>query len=468
MGGLFWNGLQRSPLPICRRDLGWDNLSSRPVTGFRFLIALLALPFLGYALQSFSAFRTLHPAARWGLAGAFGAIMLCVQMLLFTWLGIRWSIWLLLCLPVLIAIGRRRFRRQAHVQERDGRTGLLAIIVTLVTLGATTYASVTARATSSDLLLFWGTKGQRFAQMAGIDVGFLRDPEHFLMHADYPPMLPCLYAWATLVAGRFAWGAALLSLPLFLMLAILTFFGFARPVLGRVAAAEYASILAALLAFVLISSYTAGNAEPLLIYFQVVALSAIVFAIDRPEGLPAAGVALAGGVLTKVEGMVFAALVVFAAVILMREARRWRSLTLLAGAPAIALAAWVFFCRSHGLLDFYDLNKRSQLMLGHIPVVLREVGRQAAYDAWFMPWIVVFVLSIGGKRTRASFLALAVALGFGGFIICTYLTSKEDPTLWIQWSAARLLITPLLCLFFVAPANASANAKSTRGEYHRG
>src|SRR5262245_49485222 len=172
-------------------------------------------------------------------------------MLLLTWLGIPWSIWLLLVLPLLIAIGPGGFRGQSPIDNRQSRAASFALVIILVTLGATTYATATARATSFDLVLFWGTKGQHFAQKAGIDVDFLRDPAHSLMHADYPPMLPCLYAWATLVAGRFAWGAALLSLPLFLTLTILTFFGFARPVLGRDAALEQTSILAALLAFVL-------------------------------------------------------------------------------------------------------------------------------------------------------------------------------------------------------------------------
>jgi len=273
--------------------------------------------------------------------------------------------------------------------------------------------------------------------------------------------LPCLYAWATLVAGRFAWSAALFSLPLFLTLAILTFFGFARPALGRDTALEHTSILAALLTLVLIEGYTAGGAEPLLVFFEVAALSALVFAADRPEGMAAGAVALAGAAMTKVEGVVFAALVIAAAALFLRSGWRWRSFALFAATPLILLAAWVLFCRSHGFLESYDLPARSRGTLKYLPVVLREVGREVSYSgARFAPWIAVLALAIRGKRSPASRMALAVAIGFGGFIVSTYLTSEVDPQKWIAWSASRVLISPLVCLFFWGAARASVVTES--------
>src|SRR5262249_10765408 len=383
-------------------------------------------------------------------------------MLLLAWLGIRWSVWLMIIPPVLIGLSRGGFRRERRKDIRLGGAARFALMILLLTLGAATYAAATARATSFDLLFFWGTKGQRFAQKASIDVNFLGDPAHCLMHADYPPMLPCLYAWATLVTGRFAWGAALLSLPLFLALAVLTFFGFARSTLGRDDALEQASILAVLLALVLIEGYTAGGAEPLLVYFEVVALSALVFAADRPEGMPAAAVGLAGAAVTKVEGLVFAALLIGAVALFLRGSCRWRPLALLAGTPTIFLAAWVIFCRSHGLLESYDLPARSRATLVYLPIVLREVGRGASYSTRFAPWIAVLALAVRGKRSPVSLIALAVALGFAGFTVLAYLTSKDDPRQWIVWSASGVLGTPLVSLFFWGAARASVVTESPR------
>ena len=73
-----------------------------------------------------------------------------------------------------------------------------------------------------------------------------------------------------------------------------------------------------------------------------------------------------------------------------------------------------------------------------------------------MPWIAVFILSLPGKLTRASLLALTVAVGFTAFILYAYLTSTANPHLWIGWSASRVLITPLVCLFFFAAARVTA------------
>src|SRR5262249_8258882 len=187
-----------------------------------------------------------------------------------------------------------------------------AFAATAAVLGVVAYAAGTARATAADYVLFWGTKGQRFAQARAIDVDFLRDPMHYLIHPDYPPLLPCLYAWASLVAGRFAWGAALLSFPLFLAFTALTLYGFATPRVGRRTAAEYACLLAVLLGFLGLSNMIGGDAEPVLFLFEVLTLSALMFAGGGAAGRAAAAVGLAGAVLTKIEGTVFAALVVAA------------------------------------------------------------------------------------------------------------------------------------------------------------
>jgi len=427
------------------------------MNGFLFFLGLLAPPLIGYGLLDFfPSFRSLHWASRLGLAGCLGALLLCAEMLLLTSLHVPWSVWLLLVPAVLLPIRRRRPRAHPEAVERKIRDGIPALMLIVLTLAAATYAAGTGRATSTDLLFFWGAKGQRFAQARSIDVGFLKDPAHLLMHSDYPPMLPCLYAWSALVAGKFAWGAALLSLPVFLTLAVLTFYGFARRALKVREALEQASLLAALLAFVMIAGYTAGNAEPLLVYFEVTALSALIFAAYRREGIPAAALALAGAALTKVEGIVFAALVAAGAILFIGSARRWRCLVLLAGAPALALGAWVLFCRFHGFHEVYALHSISRPTLAHLSAVLAQVGHQASYGFWFVPWIAVFILSLPGKLTRASLLALTVAVGFTAFILYAYLTSTANPHLWIGWSASRVLITPLVCLFFFAAARVTA------------
>ena len=110
-----------------------------------------------------------------------------------------------------------------------------------------------------DLLLFWGAKAERFAIAGGIDVAFLRDRDHWALHSDYPPLLSCVWAFASLVAGRFAWGACLGTLPVFSGFLVLAAWGLARLEQDERGAAASAALLGALLAATLPIAATAGN-----------------------------------------------------------------------------------------------------------------------------------------------------------------------------------------------------------------
>ncbi|HEY2798383.1 MAG TPA: hypothetical protein VGK26_10890 [Thermoanaerobaculia bacterium] len=415
------------------------------MTGWLFGSALAGLPLVGYPFARLRVFSTLTPAARWGLASGAGSLALCVSMLLTTALHVRWSVWLLL-LPSAAAmlVPGDRFRdRPAGPEPRPA----LALAALASILGVVAYAAGTARATAADFVLFWGTKGERFARARAIDVGFLRDPLHYLIHPDYPPLVPGLYAWGTLIAGRFAWRTALLSFPLFVAFAAITLYGFARPALGRRVALENACLLAVLLGFLGVANMVAGDAEPELFLFEVLALAALVFAGRSAAGLAAAAVGLAGAVLTKVEGTVFAVLVVGAYTVLGDSASRSRARTMavMGLPPAAALVSWLLFCRQNGLLDIFRLGARTRLTPGELPIVVRELVRYDLFGPRLAAWAVVGALLIARRPPRAAVFPLAVAAGFLGFMVYMYLSGKGDPTLWIQWSAARLSMTPLVC-----------------------
>lgn len=421
--------------------------------GALFLAGLAGIPLIGYPFTRLRVFAGLTRAARCGLACALGALVLCLEMLLTSALHVRWSIGLLL-LPSLAAAAVLALRRvrAAPEPESQGGTPVPALAALVAILGVVVYAAATARATASDFVLFWGAKGQRFGRVGAIDVAFLRDPLHALMHPDYPPLVPCLYAWGTLLAGRFAWGAALLSLPLVLAFAALTFYGFAQVRLGRRLAAEYACLLAALLGLLAVWKLLAGDAEPELFLFEVLALSALLFGGGSRSSLAAAGVGLAGAVLTKVEGTVFAALLAASYVVLVAAGRRRRAAAALVLPPAAALGGWLLFCRSHGLLDIYRVEGRGRLSLEHLPLILRELARYVLSGPGLAAWILIGALVLVRRPSRESLAALAVAGGFLVFMVYMYATAPNDPTLWIQWSAARLSMSALLCGFFAVAA----------------
>ena len=175
-----------------------------------------------------------------------------------------------------------------------------------------------------------------------------RFPHYFLMHADYPPLLPLVYTWCSIAAHRFSyWGAAFLT-PLYLLATVLAFRGFAAQKLGESTRNAFAALLAAVLAFGFAEGQVAGGADPQLIMFEVIAVAALTFA---PDAHVIAAIALAGAAFTKVEGAAFAVVVVVA---LHRWCERdWRRALVLTAPAAVLLGSWIAFARHHGLLDSY-------------------------------------------------------------------------------------------------------------------
>src|SRR5262249_28223369 len=208
-----------------------------------------------------------------------------------------------------------------------------------------------------------------------------------------------------------------------------------------------ACLLSVLLGFLGVANMVAGDAEPELFLFEVLALAALVFAGGSPASLAAAAVGPGGAALSRIRGTVFAAPVVGAYAVLGDSASRSRVRTAAALAlpPASALAAWLLFCRHNGLLDIFRLGERTRLSPGELPVVVRELVRYDVFGPRLAAWAVVGALLIARRPPRAALFPLAVAAGFLAFMVYMYLSGKGDPTLWIQWSAARLSMTPLIC-----------------------
>jgi len=62
------------------------------MSGLLFLVALAGLPILGLPLVPSSWIRKLHPGAVCGVAGVIGAVLLCTEMVVLTWAGVRWRL----------------------------------------------------------------------------------------------------------------------------------------------------------------------------------------------------------------------------------------------------------------------------------------------------------------------------------------------------------------------------------------
>ncbi|HEX2122572.1 MAG TPA: hypothetical protein VHL59_13110, partial [Thermoanaerobaculia bacterium] len=123
---------------------------------------------------------------------------------------------------------------------------------------------------------------------------------------------------------------------------------------------------------------------------------------------------------------------------------------LLIAMPAVLLVGgWVAFIVWNDLLFGYGGAKMG-IHLEIIPKVLLLTLKWGGYGLFGLTWIVPLVLVFLGDWRRAL-LPLAVALLTFGAAIFFYIHAP-DPSWWIAASAARVLLTPLLCVLVAACA----------------
>jgi hypothetical protein len=340
----------------------------------------------------------------------------------------RWRTGTLACPP-----------RPKDRQECLSSTGILAL---------TTYGLLTARETCGDLIYFWGPKGQRFYLAEKIDVAFLAFPHYRLMHPDYPPLLPLVYAFASSVAHGFSWWGALFTMVLLLLATALAFRGLAREAIGGERAAAYAMLLAAILAYGYARSMVAGAGEPMLLLFETIAVAALTFHDESRDGALIAAIALAGAAWTKVEGAAFVAIVVVAYIVTRRRVVR----AIAAAVPAaLLLGAWLLFAKKHDFIDQYG-RVGQRMHIEALGTIAKVTARQASYGAFYLPWLAGAVPFAFGRNWRRAALPLLVFLGLVASTVYFYLHGDAPVWWWIQTSAERVLLSALMTLLVAAAA----------------
>ena len=402
----------------------------------RFLLLTLLLPFLGAWVGA----RSLPLAARIPVYFACGLFTVVAEMFVLTCLGVPWSFWLLVPLPLLMLL-RPRGAAAASAAEVPRYPLLIAAAALLILFSATLAASLT----SGDYVIFWGTKGQHFGDVHTLDVPFMKEapPE---MHPDYPPLVPFYYAWTMLGGdGAFNWWGGILSAPMFLTLSVAAVYGYGRYAGIRIAA-PMAALLASSFAIFFIRNQIAGNAEAALLFFETIALAALICGRSRSDDLVAA-IALAGVALTKVEGGVFVALVL--ALSWLTRPGSWPS-RFIAGIrvgvlPVVALFSWLAYSHVHGLTEVY--TGRSDLSVAYFLPTFKTLWGELALHLWYTPWIAAAVVIVTGRIPRAL-PWLAASLAFIAFLLTVYMR----PNAHMEWSSGRALMTAVLLFYFAAMA----------------
>jgi len=404
------------------------------MTDVLFFAAFLVLPLFGLWTWRLECVQRMHFAGRVAVAGAAGAVTTAVVMAVFSLLRVPW--WAVLIAGVQLPLLYFARGGQALLPVRTGRSACPPRfnLYILGFLALTVYGMLTARESAGDLHFFWGPKAIHFADARGIDVAFLANKTN--PNPDYPPLVPLVYAWCTLVAGGFSWWGALLSSALCLAGCVAIVRGFTGDEFG-------ALLLAATLAWCFATGYAAGGADPPLLLFETLALCALTF--ERNAKLAAIG--LAGAAFTKVEGATF----VIAVVLAMLVTRRKRALKI--AAPALVLlAAWLVFLIANGLIFGYG-GAKTPVHLDVIAKTVKLVFEAGQYRIHGLPWIVPILLCGGqtilsvrtGRIAYPPLLPLAVSALTIGVTIFFYIHSRS-PDWWISASAMRVLMTPLTAL----------------------
>jgi hypothetical protein len=424
-------------------------------SGYLWLASFAAFPLIGWPLLAHPAYRRFSTACRIGLAAAAGSVLLSAGMTLLALVGIAWR-----PIPLVLVSGAGafllgRFLPKATAPDSPPEvfalTHRLASLTGIASVALALAAAASAAATSPDLVTFWGPKAQAFAAARTFDPALLRDLRLDYMHASYPPLVPSLYAFATMAAGHLPWGAATLTFPACLAVLALALPGALRRVWpGRTAAAA-AAFTVATFGYLGNNLDVAGNGDPWLWLYETLALALLVGdSASTSAGQLLAGLLLAGAACAKVEGLPFAIVAAVLFLILRREAWTLSAAALLLLPGVICLGAWFGYGASRHLFYGYEqYGKLLEIHWSELPRILSGLGKVFWSAGRGLPWILPLAALLASRgKSRIAFLPLAISAVLAAFFVFTYL-HQADASLWIIWSAGRVF-SPLIAFLAIA------------------
>ncbi len=431
--------------------------------GLVWLATPAAFCLLGAPLLSHPAYRCFSTPARAVLSGTVAAATLSFLMTLAALAGLPWSVPPLTLTTLAVCWALRVFlRKEASASPPPGDVVMPGAFLSAAAVAASLLATLSGAAGSSDMLLFWGPKAQAFAEARTIDAAFLTSPAAALMHPYYPPLVPNLEAFATMLAGRFPWSAATLTFPLLLGALALCLPSLLRSADRPFAPGAVSALVVSSLALLGAEADIAGNGDAPLWLFEILGIALLLAPppIDTAR-LLLAGILFAGAATAKVEGLPFVlAAVLFFIVSRRRKGAAPRQAALLIAPALLALGAWLAFGLSRQVFRAYgEYGSFLDARWGRLPVVLVGIARSLWASGFALPWIVPLAVLLAA-RARPRGLTLAVAGALALFLTATYILPVPDPRPWIQWSAPRTLF-PIAVLLALSAAGPSALGRAS-------
>lgn len=307
-------------------------------------------------------------------------------------------------------------------------------------LAAFTAWALTLWITLPDFVFHWGLKGRRFFLARGLDYAFLAPPWQWVVHPDYPNLLPETFAVTALAAGRFDEHAMMLwSTVCFALLLAAAREALARAGVERVLAQGALAALAATLAAYGIAGLSAGGADWLI----AAALAAAVPPMLAPAGRRGAaqiGLVAAFAASAKTEGVPLAAILVTVYALRLWRAHRWTkarwsTVAALVVPTAATVVPWFLAVRRHHL--FQDFNA-GPLRLARLPAVLATLAADPLPE-WHGLQLALLALPLLLLDRRLRALSSVVLLQLL-FYLYVYLSVRIDPLPLISLSWPRLVM----------------------------
>ncbi len=424
--------------------------------GLVWILSLASCPLAGWPLLAHASYRRFSPACRLGIGAAAGAVLLSGWMTLFALAGIAWRTFPLVGLAAgtafllrfLVEPGEAPAPKPA-ARASAGLVEMISLAVAAAAVLIALAATTSAAATSPDLIMIWGSKAQAFAAARTVDTSVLGDPLLVYLHVSYPPLVTNLYAFASIAAGRLAWGAATLTFPLCLAALALALPGALRSVAPRRLAWAASALVVSAFGFLGNELDVAGNGDPWLWLFGTLGVALLVGDAATTASVQLlAGLLLAGAICAKVEGLPYAVVAIALFLALRRRSVRIGPASarlLLPG--AVSLGTWLAFGATRRL--FYGYEQYGRFLDIHwerLGPVLADIGKFLWRAGWALPWLLpLAALLLAPRKSRLALLPIAVAILLAVFFVFTYLHSP-DASLWIEWSAGRIFSPLLACL----------------------
>lgn len=407
------------------------------------LVSTALLIVIGAGLVRALSRRALSWIGSSGLAYGLGALGLTVVAIVYSMVGLPWSV-VTLGVPLsavsafLLWRQRRREESPQNVPPLPAAAGVLGALAA----GHFALTLFNSAAASVDFVLFYGVKAVTFAMTRSMAPDVLRHPLFVHGAPRYPPLMPIVEAWGVLVAGGMPWrfGPAI---SLFWFLASVAAVG--SRLRRRIGGDEGAAVCAYWACAIAVSftfSYSGGNAEaPLVFYLSVAGAWLLTEAPGESRWLPA--ILLAGAALSKQEGLLSSlavAIGVLARDLFGKRPRPFARAIVLLGTPVAAVLLWFGYEKvAHLPVGYQPPARVSEVDLRLLPAIVPDIVRHLAAGTYGLSWALPLLCLVRrARRWTLALPALTLCAAIFGALFVTYLSPLSiDPAVAIARTLPR-------------------------------